>query len=62
MKKGAEERGILPHRRMGSEGAAKPTRGAVKEAVGQRWSGDAKLQAEGKAEQAGGKLQNAVGG
>jgi uncharacterized protein YjbJ (UPF0337 family) len=35
--------------------------GAVKEAVG-KVVGDAKLQAEGKADQAEGKVQNTVGG
>jgi len=43
------------------EGAAKHAKGAVKEAVG-KVVGDAKLQAEGKADKAEGKLQNAVGG
>lgn len=44
-----------------AEGAAKQVKGAVKEAVG-KVVGDAKLQAEGKADQAEGKVQNTVGG
>ena len=43
------------------EGAAKQAKGAVKEAVGKA-VGDGKLQAEGKADKAEGKLQNTVGG
>jgi uncharacterized protein YjbJ (UPF0337 family) len=43
------------------EGTAKQLKGAVKDAAG-RLTGDAKLQAEGKADKAAGKLQNAVGG
>ena len=43
------------------EGAAKQTKGAVKEAVG-KVVGDAKLQADGQADQVEGKVQNAVGG
>jgi uncharacterized protein YjbJ (UPF0337 family) len=43
------------------EGAAKQAKGTVKEAVG-KVVGDAKLQGEGKADQAEGKLQNVVGG
>jgi uncharacterized protein YjbJ (UPF0337 family) len=42
-------------------GAAKQAKGAVKETIGKA-VGDAKLQADGKAERAEGKLQNAVGG
>jgi uncharacterized protein YjbJ (UPF0337 family) len=42
-------------------GAAKQAKGAVKEAIG-NVVGDAKLQAEGKADKAEGKVQNAVGG
>jgi uncharacterized protein YjbJ (UPF0337 family) len=42
-------------------GAAKQAKGAVKETIGKAM-GDAKLQADGKAEKAEGKLQNAVGG
>ena len=43
------------------EGAATRAKGAVKEAVG-KVVGDAKLQAEGKADKAEGRRQNAVGG
>ncbi len=43
------------------EGAAKQVKGAVKDAVG-KVIGDAKLQGEGKADKAEGKIQNAVGG
>jgi uncharacterized protein YjbJ (UPF0337 family) len=42
-------------------GAAKQAKGAVKEAAG-KVTGDAKLNAEGKADKAEGKVQNAVGG
>jgi uncharacterized protein YjbJ (UPF0337 family) len=42
-------------------GAAKEIKGSVKEAVG-KVVGDAKLQSDGKADQAAGKIQNAVGG
>jgi uncharacterized protein YjbJ (UPF0337 family) len=42
-------------------GAAKQAKGAVKETIGKA-VGDSKLQADGKAEKAAGKLQNAVGG
>jgi uncharacterized protein YjbJ (UPF0337 family) len=42
-------------------GAAKQTSGAVKEAVGKA-TGDARLQADGKADKAEGAVQNAVGG
>jgi uncharacterized protein YjbJ (UPF0337 family) len=41
-------------------GAAKAVKGSIKEAVG-KVVGDAKLQSDGKAEQAAGKIQNAVG-
>jgi uncharacterized protein YjbJ (UPF0337 family) len=41
-------------------GAAKQAKGAAKEAVG-KVVGDAKLQAEGKADEAEGRWQNAVG-
>jgi uncharacterized protein YjbJ (UPF0337 family) len=41
-------------------GAAKQVKGSVKEAAG-KVTGDAKLQAEGKADKAEGKVQNAVG-
>lgn len=43
------------------EGAAKTIGGKIKEAAG-KVTGDTKLQAEGKAEQLEGKIQNAVGG
>ena len=43
------------------EGSANQAKGAVKEAAG-KLTGDAKLQAEGKADKAAGKVQNAVGG
>jgi len=43
------------------EGAAKNMGGKVKEAAG-KVTGDHKLQAEGKADQVEGKVQNAVGG
>src|SRR5215469_16698991 len=43
------------------EGAAKQAKGAVKEAWGKA-TGDAKTQAEGKADKAEGRVQNAVGG
>ena len=42
-------------------GAAKQVKGAVKTAIG-KGIGDAKLVADGKADTAKGKLQNAVGG
>jgi uncharacterized protein YjbJ (UPF0337 family) len=43
------------------EGSAKQAKGAVKEAWGKA-TGDAKTQAEGKADKAEGKVQNAIGG
>ena len=43
------------------EGAAKNIGGNIKEAAG-KVTGDTKLQAEGKADQVEGKVQNAVGG
>ena len=43
------------------EGSAKQVKGAIKEAVG-KVTGDAKLETEGKADKAEGKVQNAVGG
>ncbi|TCI00814.1 CsbD family protein [Roseococcus sp. SYP-B2431] len=43
------------------EGLGKQAKGAVKDAAG-KLTGDAKLQAEGKADKAEGKIQNAVGG
>ena len=43
------------------EGAATQAKGAVKEAFG-KVTGDTKTEAEGKADKAAGKMQNAVGG
>ena len=43
------------------EGSAKNMGGKIKEGAGQL-TGDSKLQAEGKADQVEGKVQNAVGG
>jgi uncharacterized protein YjbJ (UPF0337 family) len=43
------------------QGAARQVKGSVKEAVG-KLTGDSKTAAEGKAEKAAGKVQNAVGG
>ncbi|HET6804196.1 MAG TPA: CsbD family protein [Frateuria sp.] len=42
-------------------GSAKQIKGSIMEAVGKA-AGDTKLQSEGKADQAEGKIQNAVGG
>ena len=42
-------------------GAAKEIKGAAKEAIGKA-TGDAKLQADGNADKAEGKIQNAIGG
>lgn len=42
-------------------GAAKQAKGAIKEVAG-KVTGDAKLQAEGKADKVEGKIQNAAGG
>jgi uncharacterized protein YjbJ (UPF0337 family) len=42
-------------------GAAKKIKGSVKETIGKA-TGDAKLQGEGKADKAEGKIQNAIGG
>lgn len=42
-------------------GALKHVKGAVKDIIGKA-TGDAKLQVEGKADKAEGKVQNAVGG
>ena len=42
-------------------GSMKQIKGSIKEAVG-KGVGDTKLQSEGKADQAEGKVQNAVGG
>ena len=43
------------------EGAGHKIKGSVKETAG-KITGDAKLEGEGKAEKAAGKVQNAVGG
>ncbi|MBN8874505.1 MAG: CsbD family protein [Rhodospirillales bacterium] len=43
------------------EGMAHQAKGAVKQAAG-KVTGDEKMKAEGTAEKAGGKVQNAVGG
>ena len=43
------------------EGAVTKAKGSVKEAIG-KLTGDAKLQADGRADQAAGTVQNAVGG
>lgn len=43
------------------EGAAKQVKGTIKEAVG-KVTGDVKIQAEGVAEKAAGKVQSSVGG
>ena len=43
------------------EGSAKEIKGKTKEGAG-KVLGDAKLEAEGKADQEAGKVQNAVGG
>jgi len=43
------------------EGAAKNIGGKIKEAAG-KVTGDTKMQAEGKADQVEGKVQNTVGG
>jgi uncharacterized protein YjbJ (UPF0337 family) len=42
-------------------GSAKEVKGAIKEGIG-KVVGDAKLQADGKADKAEGKVQNAIGG
>jgi uncharacterized protein YjbJ (UPF0337 family) len=42
-------------------GAAKEIKGSIKETIG-KVTGDAKLQADGKADKVEGKVQNAVGG
>ena len=43
------------------EGSGKKIKGSIKEGLGKA-TGDAKLQTEGKADKAEGKIQNAVGG
>jgi uncharacterized protein YjbJ (UPF0337 family) len=42
-------------------GSAKEAKGAIKEAIGNA-TVDSKLQVDGKADKAGGKFQNAIGG
>ena len=42
-------------------GSTKQVKGTIKEAVGKA-TGDSKLQADGKADKAEGKIQNATGG
>jgi uncharacterized protein YjbJ (UPF0337 family) len=42
-------------------GSANQAKGAIKETAG-KVTGDAKLQSEGKADKAAGKVQNAIGG
>jgi uncharacterized protein YjbJ (UPF0337 family) len=42
-------------------GAAKKIKGSIKETIG-NVTGDAKLEAEGKADKVEGKVQNAIGG
>ena len=43
------------------QGSAKEVKGAMKQAAG-KVTGDAKLQADGKADKTAGKIQNAIGG
>jgi uncharacterized protein YjbJ (UPF0337 family) len=43
------------------KGSAEQAKGAIKEIAG-KVTGDAKLESEGKADKAAGKIQNAVGG
>ncbi len=43
------------------DGSMKKMKGNLKEGAG-KLTGDSKLQAEGKADKVGGKIQNAVGG
>jgi uncharacterized protein YjbJ (UPF0337 family) len=43
------------------EGSARKMKGDVKSAAG-KVTGDSKLEAEGKADKAAGKIQNAIGG
>ena len=49
----------MDHNRV--EGIVDQAKGAIKEGAG-KLTGDEKLQAEGKADKASGKVQNAVGG
>jgi uncharacterized protein YjbJ (UPF0337 family) len=43
------------------KGSAEQAKGAIKELAG-KVTGDAKLESEGKADKAAGKVQNAIGG
>jgi uncharacterized protein YjbJ (UPF0337 family) len=43
------------------EGSLKQAKGSVEETIG-KVTGDTKLQVEGKADKAAGKIQNAIGG
>jgi uncharacterized protein YjbJ (UPF0337 family) len=43
------------------KGSAEQAKGAIKEIAG-KVTGDAKLESEGKADKAAGKVQNAIGG
>jgi uncharacterized protein YjbJ (UPF0337 family) len=43
------------------KGSAKQAKGAIKEVAG-KLTGDAKLEADGKADKTEGKVQNAIGG
>ena len=54
-----EPRAFVDHDRV--EGAGKKMGGSIKEGVG-KLTGDSKLQAEGKADQTAGGIQNAIGG
>ena len=55
----AKERVVVDRDRV--DGSAKNIGGKLKEGVG-NLTGDAKMQTEGKADQAKGKLQNTIGG
>ena len=44
-----------------TDGSLNQAKGSLKEGVG-KLTGDSKLEAEGKADKLGGKIQNAVGG
>jgi uncharacterized protein YjbJ (UPF0337 family) len=54
-----EERAMVDKNRV--DGSAKNIGGKVKEGIG-KVTGDSKLQTEGKADQAEGKIQNTIGG
>jgi uncharacterized protein YjbJ (UPF0337 family) len=47
--------------RIGLRGSAQQAKGKVKEVAG-KVTGDAKLESEGKADKAAGKIRNAIGG